>query len=173
MIICPDCGHENIPGADHCDDCGQSLSPLSKPTPSMELELRLTKDRISTLESKPPLAVTPDRSVGEVLSLMVDERIGCVLVCDGDKLVGVFSERDALMRLGVDVALYRDRPISEFLTPSPVTLECKHKIAFALHKMDLGGYRHIPVTTDGKVTGIISIRDILKYMASHLPVGAG
>jgi hypothetical protein len=58
MIICPDCGNENIPGIDVCEQCGQSLSALSKPTVSTGLELHLTKDRIEALDPKTPLTVT-------------------------------------------------------------------------------------------------------------------
>ena len=168
MIICPDCSKENIPGVDTCEQCGQSLSPLSKPKPSSELERRLAKDKISQLELREHVIVPPEQPVGEVLNMMVDLGVGGVLVVDGEELVGIFSERDALMHLGVEVSLHRDCPVADFMTASPVALEGKDKIAFALHKMDIGGYRHIPIKTDGKVTGIVSIRDILGYMTEHL-----
>ena len=172
MIICPDCGTENIPGIDVCEQCGQSLSALSKPTASTGLELRLTKDRIETLQPKTPLTVTHDTPVREVLQLMVSNSVGCIFVMDGEELKGVFSERDALMRLGTEASLLSDRPISEFMTPSPVTLGSQDKIAFALHKMDLGGYRHVPIKTDDRLTGVISIRDILSYMTEHIAADA-
>ena len=66
-------------------------------------------------------------------------------------MVGIFSERDALMRLNVDAAQLAGRPMREFMTASPDTLETDAPIAFALHKMDVGGYRHMPIMTDGKV----------------------
>jgi len=168
MTACPDCGYENIPGTDTCEQCGQSLSALSKPTTSTELEEHLTEDRIEALHPKKPLTAAPDTPVSEVLQMMAKQKVGCVLVLDGDKLEGIFSERDALMRLGTEFSMLGDRPIREFMTRSPVCLSNEDKIAFALHKMDLGGYRHIPITTDDHVTGVISIRDILTYMTSHL-----
>jgi len=58
------------------------------------------------------------------------------------------------------------------MTHEPVTLEAKDKIAFALHKMHVGGYRHLPIMTDGKLTGVISIRDILNYLAERIGVPA-
>ena len=67
------------------------------------------------------------------------------MVVDNGKLVGIFSERDALMKLNIDAPKFLKRPISQFMTPDPVTLETNDKIAFALHKMNVGGYRHIPI----------------------------
>ena len=99
---------------------------------------------------------------------MVDQRIGCVMVVDNDKLVGIFSERDALMKINVDAAKVSGRPISQFMTPKPVTLEAEDKIAFALHKMNLGGYRHVPILFQGKLAGVISIRDILRYLTERI-----
>ena len=104
---------------------------------------------------------------------MVDERIGCVMVVDGDKLVGIFSERDALMKLNTDASKFFSRPISQFMTLDPVTLETSDKIAFALHKMNVGGYRHVPILFDGKLAGVISIRDILRYLTERIARPAG
>lgn len=174
MIICPACGFENTPGADDCEKCGSSLDFLSEPVPSSHVEERLLTDEIRVLEPREPVFVTPDARVGDVLQKLVAERIGCVLVVDPDRaeteqLVGVFSERDALMRLGVRYADLLDRPISEFMTASPETLGLSDKIAFALHKMDLGGYRHVPVHDEDRVVvGIISVRDILRYLADGI-----
>ena len=114
------------------------------------------------------LHVAPDTPVGDVLKKMVDETIGCVMVVDNGKLVGIFSERDALMKLNIDAAKFLNRPISQFMTADPVTLETDDKIAFALHKMNVGGYRHVPILFDGKLVGVISIRDILRYLTERI-----
>ena len=76
------------------------------------------------------------------------------LAVDGDELLGVFTERDALLKLNVDYAELKDHPVSEYMTKQPRTLAADDKIAFALHRMDLGGYRHLPIMKDGKPTGI-------------------
>ena len=166
MIVCPDCGHENIVGADTCEQCQQPLGALSKRAPTSAVERGLIKDPIAVLETNPAVAVAPDTPVGDVLKLLVDRSIGSVLVVENDQLVGIFSERDALMRLNVDAVQLADQPVSKFMTASPATLEATHKIAFALHRMDLGGYRHVPILTDGKPIGILSVRDILAYMTA-------
>ena len=139
--------------------------------PASSVEADLLRDRIERLWPKSPSKVSPDTTVAVVLKKMVDERIGCVMVVDNDKLVGIFSERDALMKLNVDAAKFLSRPISQFMTTDPVTLETNDKIAFALHKMNLGGYRHVPILFHGKLVGVISIRDILRYLTDRITVG--
>lgn len=172
MIICPFCGSENLEGADLCDDCQHSLTDLSMPMPSTAVEQGLLNDRIEILHPKKPSTVSPQSPVDEVLQRMTAESIGCVIVVEGDQVRGIFSERDALLRLGADVANFAGRPIESVMTPDPVTLRAEDKIAFALHKMHVGGYRHIPILADGKLTGVISIRDILFYLAERIGVPA-
>jgi CBS domain-containing protein len=167
-ILCPYCDAENIEGADECDKCGEALTHLSNRVPASSVEADLLRDRIERLWPKTPAAVAPDTSVAEVLAKMVDAKIGCVMVVDKGKLVGIFSERDALMKLNTDAAKFMQRPISQFMTPDPVTLETNDKIAYALHKMNVGGYRHIPILFEGKLAGVISIRDILRYLTERI-----
>ena len=135
------------------------------------MEADLLRDRIERLWPKSPSTVSPTMTVGEVLKKMVGESIGCVMVVENGKLAGIFSERDALMKLNTDAAKFLDRPISQFMTPDPVTLETSDKIAFALHKMNVGGYRHVPILFEGKLAGVISIRDILRYLTERIAAG--
>ena len=166
--ICPDCGYENLEGADECEQCHQSLTALSKPRASSLLEKSIFKDRIRTLLPRNPLIVKPDTLVSEVLKLLHQHSVGCVMILDEGELVGIFSERDALMRLNTKASELGDHPISEFMTANPESLETTDKIAFALHKMDLGGYRHIPIRKGDQINGIISVRHILRYITEHL-----
>jgi len=168
MILCPYCEAENIEGADECDKCGAALTHLSIRVPATSVEADLLRDRIERLWPKSPTTVTPDTSVADVLKKMVDAKIGCVMIVDKDQLVGIFSERDALMKLNTDSSKFLGRPISQFMTPDPVTLETSDKIAYALHKMHVGGYRHVPILFEGKLAGVISIRDILRYLTERI-----
>jgi len=176
MITCPSCGAENLEGVDVCDDCQHSLTDLSFPSPLTAVEEGLLEDQIEILSPKTPLTVSLGTSVGEVLKKMVDKSIGCVIVVDdngdGDQVRGIFTERDALMRLGADVATYVDQPIESLMIPDPITLNARDKIAFALHKMDVGGYRHIPILSEEKLVGVISIRDILNYLTERIGVSS-
>lgn len=169
MIICPFCNRKNIEGADICEQCQQSLDDTYLPAPASEVEKSLLTDRVNVLHPKTPITVKSSQTVAEVLQFLVDRAIGCVVVVDGSEAVGIFSERDALMRLNTDAVALGDRPISEFMTPHPQTLEADAKIAFAAQRMDLGGYRHVPIVNrQGNLTGIISVRDILRYLTEKM-----
>jgi CBS domain-containing protein len=168
LILCPYCEAENLEGADECQACGEALSEMSRRIPASSVEADLLRDRIERLWPKSPSTVSPESSVGDVLNKMVDERIGCVMIVDQGKLIGIFSERDALMKLNTDAPKFLKRPISQFMTADPVTLETNDRIAYALHKMNVGGYRHVPILFDGKLAGVISIRDILRYLTERI-----
>jgi CBS domain-containing protein len=170
MISCPYCGSDNIEGVDQCTECGQALSDMHLQTPRSEVERSLLKDRVSALNPNTPVTVPANKPVGEVLVQMVDRAIGCVIVVDSEQqMTGIFSERDALVKLNDQAADLFDRPVSEFMTPSPQSLESKTKIAFAVQRMDLGGYRHLPIVEEsGKLSGIISVRDILRFLTDKM-----
>lgn len=171
-MICPNCEAENIDGADECEECLAPLEYLSIRQPNSRVEERLCRDRLRVLRPRTPLVVSPQEPVGAVLRLLVERKTGCVLVVQDLELVGIFTERDALIRINVDIERLRDRPISEFMTPSPARLNIGDKLVFALHRMDAGGYRHLPIFEDGELVGIISVRDVLRYITENL-VSAG
>jgi len=159
---CPDCGHDNIPGADTCDKCGQ---PLAFDHPGSELERAITTHPVSVLAMKTPVSVAPTDSAADAIASMVDHKIGCVLVRDQEKVVGIFTERDVLNRVSPDRAALA-QPVSEFMTAAPLTLKESDSIAYALHAMSVNGYRHMPVTDDdGHAVSIISSRDVLRLLA--------
>lgn len=171
MIICPSCDAENIEGADYCEQCNEALTNVGVRVPATSVEGDLLRDRIERLWPKTPSTVSPDATVGQVLAKMVEETIGCVMVVDKGKLVGIFSERDALMKINTDAPRVMNRPISQFMTADPATLETSDKIAFALQNMNVGGYRHVPILFQGNLVGVISIRDILRYLTERIATG--
>ena len=168
MTDCPYCGHANIDGVDECEACQKPLQFLTRPRAATLLEKRIIKDPIRTLLPREPVIVKRDTPVAEVLKVLASQRVGCVLIVEDEQVVGIFSERDALMRLNTRFAALGDRPISEFMTAQPETLELDDRICFAIHNMDLGGYRHIPVLEKGKIVGVISVRDILRYLSESI-----
>jgi CBS domain-containing protein len=169
MIVCPYCDSENISGADYCEKCGQPLDDLHLPEPATPVEQALLRDRVSVLRPKQPIVVPSSMPVRKVLETLLAKGIGCVLVVDEGKLAGIFSERDALMKVHTQIDELGDRPVSEFMTASVETLLPSAKIAFAVHRMDLGGYRHVPIVDENGVpTGMISVRDILSYLTERM-----
>lgn len=170
MLICPDCGAENIDGADACEACSQSLTDLSQRMPAAGVEEGLVRDRVGKIPHHPPVTVKPSTTVGEVLKAMTDQSIGCVLVVseDGsDTLEGIFSERDALMRLNVDAPQWLGLTIDRFMTPNPATIPADAKIAYALHRMNHGGYRHLPIMKGKRAVSVISVRDVMQYLTKR------
>jgi CBS domain-containing protein len=94
---------------------------------------------------------------------MVRHGIGCLVVERDGELVGIVTERDVLNKISEKLPL--DQPVAEFMTVAPTTIESTESIAYALNTMDLGGYRHLPIIDDdGKAVGIISVRDILRFL---------
>ena len=172
MILCPFCRNESIEGADECAACGQSLDDTHLSPPDSEVERSLLRDRISMLVPKSPITAAPTTPVGNVLRLMVEYGIGCVVVTDGDQPIGIFSERDALRKINTAAADLASRPVCEFMTPNPQTLVADAKIAFAVERMGLGGYRHLPIVGEqGELVGIISARDILRHLTARMARG--
>ena len=128
-------------------------------------------ETLGQLSNMHPVAiVAPDDTVSAAVDAMVASRIGCALIMDGEKLVGLFSERDVLLKI---VANGRDAttvPVSEVMTSGPECLQHDDEIAYALNKMAVGGYRHVPVLQDdGVPIAIVSMRDIVNYIVQFYP----
>jgi CBS domain-containing protein len=81
-----------------------------------------------------------------------------------DHLQGLLSERDLLLKVADYHNDQAGRPVREFMTRRPETVRESDSLAFALHKMDCGGYRHLPVLRDGLLLGMISVRDLLRHI---------
>ncbi len=164
-MICPDCNHDNIDGDDHCDACGQPLANVE--LPGTELEQTITRETIKILAPHAPFAIEPETTVREAIQSLVEKRIGCLLVESQGELLGIFTERDVVNRISENPHVM-DHPVREFMTTTPTTATLDDSIAYALHAMDLGGYRHLPIVgTDGKPQGVISVRDILSFLCDR------
>ncbi len=167
-MICPACGHDNLPGTEDCAECGLSLTKLDEPAASNRVERSLMENEVRVLKPHAPVMVPPATTVGEAIRLMLDRNIGALLVVDAQGgLLGIFSERDLLCKVAGVHADYAGRRVTEYMTPKPETVTVSNTLAFALHKMDVGGYRHMPVMDEGKPVGMISVRDMLRHI-THL-----
>ncbi|HSW44751.1 MAG TPA: CBS domain-containing protein [Phycisphaerae bacterium] len=169
-MICPSCGHVNMAGAELCESCQGNLAD-QKPAqaPAAVLEETIATDPVSLLRPVAPVTVEPCTRVREVVRLLAEHNIGCVLIVFCDALVGIFSERDLLMRIGDRLDELADTPIRHFMTPAPETLGPGDSIAFALNRMALCDFRHIPIEENERPSGIVSVRDILAYATRQFP----
>ncbi len=164
-MICPNCGFDNLPGSEECTSCGQDLTQLDRPVARDRVERSLMEDTVGQFCSGKPLVIGPNATLGEAIRAMMGPGIGALLIVnDQGKLVGIISERDLLTRVVGFHADYGKLPVEQFMTPDPETVAVTDSLAFALHKMDIGGYRHLPVVKDGKPLGVISVRDMLKHI---------
>lgn len=121
---------------------------------------------ISLLQPATPVCAEVGTSIGEVVRLMQEHRIGCVLILSARKLAGIFTERDLLLKVIGTTYDLESTPVDDFMTSAPESMRAIDTIAFALNKMGLGGFRHIPVVDDtGTPIGIVSVKDIVDYIA--------
>ena len=164
-MICPRCGQNNLPGSDTCRHCQCDLTALDRPAPLDRVEHSLMADTVGSLRPPPPVVVGPGATVADALRVLMAEDVGAVLAVNAaGRLAGIFSERDLLLKVaGLDTPL-DELPLDQYMTPRPETVSAADTLAFALHKMDVGGYRHLPVVADGRPVGILSVRDLVRHM---------
>jgi len=164
-MICPSCSHDNIEGADRCEECMTSLLNLDVPQAGSEgLASSVMEDDISHLDQE-FLGVSPDALVSEVIKQMKAARLGCALVLEGGKLVGIFTERDLLNKLTGKNAKPDNTKVKELMSANPEILSETDSVATAVNQMSMGRYRHIPVRKADGSYSVTSIKHVLKYIA--------
>jgi serine phosphatase RsbU (regulator of sigma subunit) len=116
-----------------------------------------------------PVVVPPDCPLRDVMDRMNRQRIGAVIVVNGgNELSGIFSERDLLRRVVDADAGWRDRPVSDWMTPDPYTVAPDVGWEDAVALMDRLRVRHLPVVEGRRVVGILSTRMLMRYRAEYL-----
>jgi CBS domain-containing protein len=94
------------------------------------------------------------------------EGIDCILVTEAGRLAGIFTDRDALLKLAGRGPEHG--PIRELMTVDPMVLRHDDTIAVAINKMAIGGFRHVPIVEDGRPIAVVSARDIFRHIATRL-----
>lgn len=143
----------------------KSLRRTTARTSRMELRT----EHVRVLARPEPPTVASGTPLREALAGMQREHGETVLVCDGQRLLGILTERDVLNRvLGRDVDY--SRPVDEFMTAGPDTLAAEATLFEALTMMERGGYRNLPlVDDDGTLAGLVRQQDLLEYVAEAFP----
>jgi len=126
---------------------------------------------VSDLMAGDPLVIDAEATVVSAVNAMNERRTGCVLVQSGGKLVGIFTERDVLRKV-----IFREgdrgMKVSAVMTHGPETLPPTASVAYALNKMSVDGYRHIPIVDNaGKAIGVLSVKDIVNFVVEFFPDG--
>lgn len=108
-------------------------------------------------------SVGPDDIVSDAIAMLNNKRIGAVLVTQSDSVLGVFSERDVIRALSRAGAGIMSQPVKDFMTTDVVTCRRGDSIDHLMGQMTDRRIRHLPVIEDGKVVGMISIGDVVKF----------
>lgn len=168
-MICPDCKSENIPGAEFCESCGTDLQDLSLPGAEDEFTEHLLNDRLGDLLTEDTPELSPSDPVAYAIYLMQQSGVACLLVKEGGDLVGIITERDVLLKAAGDKVDLNALAVRDLMTPDPVTLREEDSLAVALHEMSVGGFRHIPLVSDGHATRVVNIRDVVRHIRPFIP----
>ena len=164
---CPACGVKNIEGVDECKSCGTDLRTVDLPKPASEVEQSVMHLPLTTLSMTQVHAIAPDAPLDVAVQTLVRQKLDLLEIVENGKLLGVFSVRDVVTRVGADYKAKLKQPVRDFMTPKVETLPPDAPITFALNRMDIGGYRHVPVLQDGRMLGVVSSRDVLAYVVKH------
>ena len=148
------------------DEYSESLE-----TEFRKLEEALLSDAVNLLAPSEPIRLTPEATVEEAVTKMVDHRRAAVVIVDSeDRLVGIFTERDVLTRV---VRQRRDAErtkLGEVMTLDPETLAPDDRICYAVNRMHVAGHRSVPlVDADRRPIGIVTVNDVVKWLAEIFP----
>ena len=152
----------------HEEEMSSMLKGEAKPTKD-KLQKLIMGEKLSDFISKvPPIIISPETSVKEMIERMQAlPGKGCVLICDDKKkLIGIASIRDILLKVAGMIKDTSKVPVKQIMTPRPETLDKDAPLSYALHKMSIGKFRHVPVLDNGVPIGVVSTRDLIEYLTA-------
>jgi CBS domain-containing protein len=123
---------------------------------------------IETLFSKPALTVDVDESVGQAIARMRESDYGAVVVTRDGKLAGLLTERQLICDVIGVIEDYEQRRAGDVMRADPIALQREDPIIHALHNMQAGGYRHVPIVdSEQRPLSVVSIKDVVRFILSH------
>lgn len=150
------------------DDIDRVLDEES-PGPS-DLGSVLLNDKLADTVSRPPLILDVAASIAEAVRRMREQGRDCVLLVEDGKLTGIFTERDVMMKVVGNLLDLERTPVRAYMTKDPATLPADAGVAYALNKMVVEGFRHIPLVDENNhPAGVVSMRDIIEYLCDFFP----
>jgi len=142
------------------------LSPPGDPMREKEIQ----EKRIRYLSLDPAVCLQSGISLHEVVERMRKDHSSCVLICDGTKLIGIFTERDYLNKVLCAASIDRKRPVDDFMSVRPKTLTLDDTVGEAIKIMHEFGFRNVPlVDKEGNYSGLLQIRNIIQFLAELYP----
>jgi len=129
----------------------------------------MTVQAILSRKGSDVVTADPGATLGEVVRTLASRRIGAVVVTGADRrIVGILSERDVVRVLGEKGPSALDTPIAEVMTRKVTTCSMRDTIAELMERMTEGKFRHVPVVDDGRLAGIVSIGDVVKWRVHEI-----
>ena len=159
---------------DPSDDLDQDESYFDPPPRHARFDADLLRESLRRLPTRSALVLRPSDSVTEAVRLMQREHRGCVVITedgtDASPLLGIFTERDVLLRIVDRGKNPATLPLDAVMTTDPEVLSLGGTIAHALNKMSVGGFRHVPVVDENHhPVFVISVRDIVEFLVEAFP----
>ncbi|MGI9429782.1 MAG: CBS domain-containing protein [Bythopirellula sp.] len=150
------------------EDFQDPLENYDPPTYSGGLEEALAEASATAIQSTPFTSVAADIPVHEAVTLLAGLHIACLLVEEDGKLVGLFTDRDVLDKVALELDEVRDLPLRDVMTTDPIFVFDTDSAGAVLNVMAVSGYRHVPVLqSDGSIIGIVSPQRITKFLRQH------
>ena len=112
-------------------------------------------------------SIRPDAKVIEALQLMAQKDVGALVVMEGDKLVGILSERDYARKVILLGRSSQDVPVREIMTPAVITVDPSVSVEECMALVTRKRIRHLPVCEDGTLIGVVSIGDLVKEVIAE------
>ncbi len=162
MIRCPACEAVNYAGEDLCEACGADLRATDIPQAAIDFSGRLLGERLDALRIEPPPTVVRGTSALAAISRMKDDSLECLLVVDGERLAGIITYQDAIVKL--HGRSLEGLVVDDLMTGDPVVLRHDDTTAVAIHKMAVGGFRHIPIVEDGRLLGLVAAPNVFGHI---------
>jgi len=140
-----------------CDNSVGVLSPM------------ILCQSVGVLNPHDPVTVREDTTLDEVIDILKKKKTGSVIVVNKQKITGVFTERDVVLKVINEGFNLKETEVSEVMTKNPQTIAMTDSLAYALNLMSHGGFRHLPITGDeGEAVGMLSVKDIVDFIASKM-----
>ena len=135
----------------------------------MQFAQALKREKIKNLTTRGALTASGDTSLGDLIAKMKKAKRGCAVILRKKRVVGIFTEQDALKR-GMLNAADPATPIRRLMTKDPTMLQMDDSLADAIRLMHEGKYRHLPIVNpQGEFLGVVSVRDIVFYLSENYP----
>jgi predicted transcriptional regulator len=135
---------------------------------AVDFELHLETETVEECHPAKPVCAAPDDPIRAVLKILRESRTGAAMICLDGKLLGIFTERDALRLLADGSDL--NAPVAAAMIKNPVTLRSTDTVGHAIALMSAGGFRRLPIVdSEGRIQGVLKVSNILRHLVEHFP----